>query len=166
MEATALREVQRPLKDRYRHDPAAAVITLCSSGVIGQEDVSCSVATGQALVRAGLHPATGGDGSAACSGDMLLHALVACAGVTLAAVASAWGIEVAGRVVAEGDLDVRGTLGVDREVPVGFRSIRLGFELASDAAPDELAAVLETTERCCVVLQTLTGGVPVSVERL
>src|SRR6476620_610665 len=136
MDAEALRSLQAPLKARYREDPGAAVVTLRAAGELG-EGVSCSVQTGRALVEAGLHPATGGDGALVCSGDMLLEALVACAGVTLGAVATSIGIAVdGGRVLAEGDLDFRGTLGVDREAPVGFRAIRLRFELETDASPE------------------------------
>jgi len=159
-----LREAQRPLKERYREEPDTARLTLRADGELGSEGVACSVDTGRALVEAGLHPASGGDGALACSGDMLLQALVACAGVTLRSVAVNRDLEVTGRVVAEGDLDFRGTLGVDRDAPVGFTAIRLRFELDSDATDDELDALLETTERYCVVYQTLAGGVPVAVE--
>jgi uncharacterized OsmC-like protein len=160
-----LREAQRPLKERYRESPDAGLLTLRADGELGAEEVSCSVETGRALVEAGLHPASGGDGALACSGDMLLQALVACAGVTLRSVAVNRGLEVSGRVVAEGDLDFRGTMGVDREAPVGFTAIRLRFELDSDASEEELDALLETTERYCVVYQTLAGGVPVKISR-
>jgi uncharacterized OsmC-like protein len=163
MDRDQLRAVQAPLKQGYRDDAGAALITLRADGALDDQEVACSVQTGRALVEAGLHPATGGDGSLACSGDMLLEALVACAGVTLRSVAVNRGIEVGGRVVAEGDLDFRGTLGVDRDAPVGFRAIRLRFELDSSAPPEDLAELIATTERYCVVLQTLTGGVPVSV---
>jgi uncharacterized OsmC-like protein len=150
-----LRTLQAPLKQRYRDDPEAAVVTLKASGTLG-EGISCSVETGRALHEAGLHPASGGDGSQLCSGDMLLEALAACAGVTLRAVATSLGIAVeGGRVLAEGDLDFRGTLGVDKEAPVGFREVRLRFELDTDAGEDELATLLRLTERYCVVLQTL-----------
>jgi uncharacterized OsmC-like protein len=149
-----LRAVQGPLKERYREEPGAARITLSAEGELG-EGVSCSVRTGQALVKAGLHPATGGDGLSACSGDMLLQALVACAGVTMGAVASSLGIEVAGSVRAEGDLDFRGTLAVDKQAPVGFSAIRLWFELDSAASEAELDTLLRLTERYCVVYQTL-----------
>jgi uncharacterized OsmC-like protein len=153
-----LRALQAPLKDRYKEEPEAALETLAASGSLG-EGVSCSVQTGRALAQAGLHPATGGDGSLLCSGDMLLEALVACAGVTLQAVATSLGIEVdSGNVRAEGDLDFRGTLGVDREAPVGFQSIRLSFDLETDADPEQLAALARLTERYCVVYQTLAGG--------
>jgi len=161
-----LREAQRPLKERYRKEPDTARLTLRADGELGSEGVACSVDTGRALVEAGLHPASGGDGALACSGDMLLQALVACAGVTLRSVAVNRDLEVTGRVVAEGDLDFRGTLGVDRDAPVGFTAIRLRFELDSDATDDELDALLETTERYCVVYQTLARGVPLEVSRV
>jgi uncharacterized OsmC-like protein len=157
-----LRELQGPIKERYREAPESAVVTLRADGDLDADAVSCSVQTGRALVEAGLHPASGGDGSLACSGDMLLQALVACAGVTLRSVAVNRGIEVTGRVLAEGDLDFRGTMGVDREAPVGFRSIRLRFELGVPEGED-LDALIRTTERYCVVLQTLTAAVPVEV---
>jgi uncharacterized OsmC-like protein len=155
MDQDQLRAVQGPLKDRYREEPQAALVTLAASGELG-EGVSCSVDTGRALAEAGLHPASGGDGTQLCSGDMLLEALVACAGVTMRAVATSLGIEVGGRVRAEGDLDFRGTLAVDREAPVGFSAIRLEFELESDASEEELATLLKLTERYCVVFQTLS----------
>jgi uncharacterized OsmC-like protein len=163
MSREELQALQSPLKDRYRDDPDAAVVTMTASGDVDATAVSCSVQTGRALVEAGLHPASGGDGTLACSGDMLLQALVACAGVTLKAVATNRDIPLVGaRVTAEGDLDFRGTLAVDREAPVGFREIRLSFELPS--VPDEeLATLLKLTERYCVVYQTLAGGVPVAV---
>jgi uncharacterized OsmC-like protein len=155
MDAPTLRAVQGPIKERYRTEPAAALVTLSAHGTIDDPNgLSCSVQTGQALVTAGLHPATGGDGSLACSGDMLLQALVACAGVTLRAVATATGI-----VSASGDLDFRGTLGVDREAPVGFSAIRLRFDLDSDATPEQLATLQKLTERYCVVYQTLAHAV-------
>jgi uncharacterized OsmC-like protein len=155
-DAQRLRAVQQPLKDAYREDPAAAVITLRADGELGDEGVSCSVETGRALTVAGLHPATGGDGSLACSGDMLLQALVACAGVTLRAVATSLGIAVAGGTVhAEGDLDFRGTLAVAKDAPVGFSSIRLSFDLDTGASAGELDTLLRLTERYCVVYQTL-----------
>jgi uncharacterized OsmC-like protein len=155
MEGQQLREIQAPLKERYREDPRAGLVTLRASGTLG-EGVSCSVQTGRALAEAGLHPASGGDGSLLCSGDMLLEALAACAGVTLRAVATSLGIAVEGGTVrAEGDLDFRGTLAVDREAPVGFSSIRLSFELDSDAEEEQMATLLKLTERYCVVLQTL-----------
>jgi len=150
-----LKALQAPLKQQYRDDPGAAVITLRARGSL-TEGISCSVETGQALVNAGLHPATGGDGSFACSGDMLLQALAACAGVTMSSVATARGIVLrGGTVFADGDLDFRGTLGVDREAPVGFTDIRLRFELDTDATEEQIADLLTTTERYCVVLQTL-----------
>ena len=155
MDASTLKEMQAPFKQRYREQPEAAVITLKAAGALG-ESVSCKVATGKALVEAGLHPATGGSGMQACSGDMLLEALVACAGVTLAAVATALEIPIrAGQVYAEGDLDFRGTLGVAKDAPVGFRDIRLSFELDTDASAGELATLQKLTERYCVVYQTL-----------
>lgn len=156
-----LKAVQAPIKDRYRSDPAAATITLTAEGGLG-DGISCSVQTGRALVEAGLHPGTGGDGSLACSGDMLLQALAACAGVTMRSVATSMGIDVAGTVHAEGDLDWRGTLAIDKETQVGFTGIRLRFDVDSAAGDDELATLLKLTERYCVVLQTLTGGVGVS----
>ena len=164
MDRAELQATQAPLKERYRDDPAAALVTLLAEGELG-EGIACSVETGRALVEAGLHPATGGTGLLACSGDMLLQALAACAGVTLGAVATALGIDVAGRVRAEGDLDFRGTLGVAKEegVPVGFREIRLTFELEQAASPEDLATLLRLTERYCVVYQTLAGGVPITV---
>ena len=165
MDSAELKSAQAPLKARYREDPAAALVTLRAEGRLGDEGVSCSVSTGRSLVEAGLHPATGGTGLLACSGDMLLEALVACAGVTLRAVATSLGLDVRGTVRAEGDLDFRGTLGVAKEeaVPVGFRSIRLRFELEHDEDEEAIAKLLELTERYCVVFQTLTGGVPVDV---
>jgi uncharacterized OsmC-like protein len=160
-----LREAQTPLKERYRNEPEAALVTLEASGELDADAIACSVATGRALVEAGLHPATGGTGTLACSGDMLLEALVACAGVTLRSVATSLEIPVAGTVRAEGDLDFRGTLGLLKsgEVPVGFREIRLRFELDADADEAKIEKLIELTERYCVVLQTLTGGVPVAV---
>jgi uncharacterized OsmC-like protein len=160
-----LRALQGPLKARYREDPDRALITLRAAGELDSQAVSCSVETGRALVEAGLHQASGGDGSLACSGDMLLEALVACAGVTLRAVAVNRGIDVGGRVIAEGDLDFRGTMGVDERAPVGFRAIRLRFELESAASPGDLDDLLSLTERYCVVYQTLTCGVPVAISR-
>lgn len=155
MDADELRRLQAPLKDRYRNDPASARVTLRADGTLG-DAVACNVQTAQALVQAGLHPATGGDGAAVCSGDMLLQALVACAGVTLRAVATATGIAVhGGRIRAEGDLDFRGTLGVAKDVPVGFRAIRLRFALDTDATPEQLDMLQRLTTRYCVVLQTL-----------
>jgi uncharacterized OsmC-like protein len=156
MDSAALRAAQQPLKDAYRDDPQQAVITLQAEGRLGDEEVSCSVSTGTAMAVAGLHPATGGDGSLACSGDMLLQALVACAGVTLRAVATSLQLSVAaGTVRAEGDLDFRGTLGVSKEAPVGFTSIRLSFDLDTDASDEQIASLLRLTERYCVVYQTL-----------
>jgi uncharacterized OsmC-like protein len=153
-----LRALQAPLKQRYQQDPATALVTLKAEGTLG-EGVTCRVETGRAIAEAGLHPATGGTGLALCSGDMLLEALVACAGVTLNAVATAIGVRVdAGRVRAEGDLDFRGTLGVSKEAPVGFRAIRLDFELDTTASAEELATLLKLTERYCVVLQTIRQG--------
>ena len=163
MDRDELRTVQAPLKKRYLEDGSTALLTLLADGELGAEGVSCSVETGRALVEAGLHPYSGGDGSLACSGDMLLQSLVACAGVTLRSVAVNRGVEVSGRVVAEGDLDFRGTMGVDRGAPVGFTAIRLRFELDAPTDEEEVAALLATTERYCVVYQTLAGGVPVSV---
>ena len=162
-----LRDLQRPLKERYGDDPEAARITLEAEGAL-DDDIACSVGTGQALVKAGLHPGTGGDGTLACSGDMLLQALAACAGVTMRSVATSMGIEVAGKIHAEGDLDWRGTLAVDKEAPVGFTAIRLRFELESDASDEELETLERLTERYCVVLQTLASsqGLSASVERL
>lgn len=162
MRAEQLRSVQGPLKERYSVAPEAALITLEASGSLDDHDVACRVETGRALAVAGLHPATGGDGSLACSGDMLLQALVACAGVTLRAVAVNRGIEVSGTIRASGHLDVRGTLGADRNVPVGFHSIRLEFQLDTDATTADLENLVATTERYCVVLQTLVGGVDVT----
>jgi uncharacterized OsmC-like protein len=153
-----LRTLQAPLKERYKVEPEAALVMLSATGELG-EGVACSVQTSRALAEAGLHPATGGDGSLLCSGDMLLEALVACAGVTLRAVSTSLGIDVrSGRVRAEGDLDFRGTLGVDRAAPVGFSDIRLSFDLDTDADEDQLATLQKLTERYCVVYQTLTGG--------
>lgn len=157
MDASTLRALQAPIKERYRGDPEAAVVTLRARGSLDDTAIACKVETGRALAVAGLHPATGGSGLELCSGDMLLEALVACAGVTLKAVATALGIELRGAVVtAEGDLDFRGTLGVSKEAPVGFRSIRLSFEVDSPAPPDMLDQLLKLTERYCVVFQTLT----------
>ena len=156
MESIELRELQAPLKERYRTQPAAALVTLRAQGRLGAEGLTCKVETGRAVVEAGLHPATGGDGLSACSGDMLLEALVACAGVTLSAVATALNISLRGGTVsAEGDLDFRGTLGVSREAPVGFRDIRLRFDLDTDAPADKVESLIKLTERYCVVYQTL-----------
>jgi uncharacterized OsmC-like protein len=157
MDRDHLRAVQEPLKQRYRDEPDAALVTLRAIGSLG-EGITCSVATGRALAEAGLHPASGGDGLSLCSGDMLLEALAACAGVTLRAVAVSLGVAVeSGRVYAEGDLDFRGTMAVSKESPVGFRSIRLRFELESDAADDQLDTLLRLTERYCVVYQTIAA---------
>jgi uncharacterized OsmC-like protein len=158
MQREELRAVQTPLKERYESEPEAALVTLSASGTLG-EGISCSVDTGRAIAAAGLHPASGGDGSLLCSGDMLLEALTACAGVTLQAVATSLGIAVdSGTVYAEGDLDFRGTLAVDRDAPVGFSAIRLSFELEAEASEEELATLLKLTERYCVVLQTLADS--------
>ena len=162
-----LREIQAPLKERYRAEPAAAEITLSATGTL-DEGISCSVQTGRALATAGLHPATGGDGALLCSGDMLLEALVACAGVTVRAVATSLELPVrGGTVTADGDLDFRGTLGVSKEAPVGFRAIRLRFDLDTDATHEQLDTLLRLTERYCVVLQTLAGApaLSTSIER-
>lgn len=162
--AEELRQLQTPIKERYRADPASATITLSASGKLDTAEIACSVDTGRALVKAGLHPATGGDGTFACSGDMLLEALVACAGVTLRAVATAMGITIHhGVVYADGDLDFRGTLGVDKAAPVGFRNIRLRFEVDCDADAESQATLLKLTERYCVVYQTLTQTPPITV---
>jgi uncharacterized OsmC-like protein len=163
MDATALKALQAPLKDRYRAEPEAAVITLKAEGRIG-EGVTCSLHAGKALVEAGLHPAAGGSGAHACSGDMLLEALVACAGVTLNAVATALGLEVRdARIRAEGDLDFRGTLGVAKDAPVGFRAIRLAFDIDGDLTEEQRATLMKLTERYCVVYQTLTTPPPIAV---
>jgi uncharacterized OsmC-like protein len=163
MKSRELKDLQRPLKERYREDPESAVVTLRASGAL-DEGVACSVETGRALAVAGLHPAAGGDGTALCSGDMLLEALVACAGVTLRSVATALDIDIRGGTVrAEGDLDFRGTLAVDRDAPVGFRAIRLGFALDTDTGDEDLATLLRLTERYCVVLQTLSSSPDLSV---
>jgi uncharacterized OsmC-like protein len=163
MKTEELKALQAPLKEKYQSDPSSAVVTLRARGR-AESGISCSVETGRALVKAGLHPATGGDGTLLCSGDMLLEALVACAGVTLRAVATAIGIELRdAHVIAEGDLDFRGTLGVSQEAPVGFRSIRLRFELDTDATDDQKATLLRLTERYCVVLQSLRRPSPVEV---
>ncbi|MEO0392283.1 MAG: OsmC family protein [Pseudomonadota bacterium] len=162
MQSDALRELQAPLKAQYKDDPEAAVITLKADGELDSDKIVCKVDTGKALVEAGLHPATGGNGLSACSGDMLLEALVACAGVTLKAVATALDLPVkGGQVKAEGDLDFRGTLGVDKEAPVGFRAIRLTFELDTTADEEQIATLLKLTERYCVVLQTLQAGLSI-----
>lgn len=162
MDAQSLKEMQAPLKQQYRERPESAVITLKAAGELG-EGLTCSVETGAALVVAGLHPATGGDGLSACSGDMLLQALVACAGVTVRAVATALGLALRGGTVrAEGDLDFRGTLGVVKDAAVGFRQIRLAFDLDADASEEQLATLLKLTERYCVVYQTLRSAPPTS----
>jgi len=164
MDAAELRATQAPIKERYKSDPAAAIITLKAKGSIENEGIACKVETGRALAVAGLHPASGGSGLELCSGDMLLEALVACAGVTLKSVATA--IEVplkTGNIIAEGDLDFRGTLGVDKEAPVGFAEIRLRFEVETDAPQDRLDLLSKLTERYCVVYQTIKNGPKVSV---
>ena len=164
MDSAELRAVQQPLKDAYREDPQQAVITLRARGQLDEQAIACAVDTGRALAVAGLHPATGGDGSLACSGDMLLQALVACAGVTLRAVAASLEIPVAGGTVrAEGDLDFRGTLAVAKEAPVGFSAIRLAFDLDTDASPEQLQTLIKLTERYCVVYQTLAHPARLSV---
>jgi len=163
MNSDTLRNIQAPLKENYRDNPAAALIVLKAEGKIG-ENLSCKVETGQALIEAGLHPATGGNGLQACSGDLLLQALVACAGVTLTVVATAIGVDIAnGSIRAEGDLDFRGTLGVSKEVPVGFQAIRLYFKLETTASADQLASLMKLTERYCVIYQTICKGVPVQI---
>jgi uncharacterized OsmC-like protein len=163
MDAASLKALQAPLKDKYREKPEAAVVTLKAEGRIG-EGVTCSVQTGKALVEAGLHPATGGSGVSACSGDMLLEALVACAGVTLGAVATALGLPVRdARIRAEGDLDFRGTLGVAKDAPVGFRDIRLAFEVEGDLTEEQRATLMKLTERYCVVYQTLRAAPPIAI---
>lgn len=164
MNTNELKNLQTPIKEKYKAEPGSALITLKAEGKIG-EGISCKVETGRALVEAGLHPATGGTGLLACSGDMLLEALVACAGVTLSAVATAIGVEItSGIVKAEGDLDFRGTLGVSKEAPVGFKNIRLRFNLNTHATEEQLASLSKLTERYCVVYQTLTRGVPVETK--
>jgi uncharacterized OsmC-like protein len=163
MESAELKELQAPIKAKYRDQPEAAVVTLEAQGSLG-EGVTCSVDTGRALVEAGLHPASGGNGLSACSGDMLLEALVACAGVTLSAVATALELDVReARIRAQGDLDFKGTLGVDKEAPVGFRDIRLGFEIEGELSDEQLATLLKLTERYCVVYQTLKSAPPIEV---
>ena len=165
MKAEELRAMQTPLKERYKEEPGAALITLKAQGRLG-EGVTCKVQTGKALVEAGLHPATGGDGLSVCSGDMLLEALAACAGVTLGAVATSIGVVLRDAVIrAEGDLDFRGTLGVSKEVPVGFQNIRLTFELDTDATDEQLATLIRLTERYCVVFQTLRQSPTLEVLR-
>jgi uncharacterized OsmC-like protein len=163
MDSAELKEMQAPIKARYRDDPGAAVVTLKAEGAIG-EGLSCSVETGRALIEAGLHPATGGSGLQACSGDMLLEALVACAGVTLKAVATALDLDVRdAKIRAEGDLDFRGTLGVEKAAPVGFRDIRLAFDIDGDLSDGQMATLLKLTERYCVVYQTLKSAPPIAV---
>jgi uncharacterized OsmC-like protein len=165
MNAAELKSLQAPIKDRYRNDPRAAMITLRAEGKIGQ-GVTCNVATGKALVEAGLHPATGGNGLSVCSGDMLLESLVACAGVTLRAVATALEIPLRDATIhAEGDLDFRGTLGVAKDAPVGFQNIRLRFELATDATEEQIATLLKLTERYCVVYQTLARSPKIEISQ-
>jgi uncharacterized OsmC-like protein len=169
MDSATLRAVQQPLKDACSTDPRQAVVTVRAQGELGEEQVSCSVATGKAMAVAGLHPASGGDGLLACSGDMLLQALVACAGVTLRAVGTSLQIPVrAGTVHAEGDLDFRGTLGVSKEAPVGFMSIRLSFDLDTDVSDEQIATLLRLTERYCVVYQTLAqpAGLSAAINRV
>jgi uncharacterized OsmC-like protein len=164
MNRDELQTAQAPLKERYREDSEAGVVTLRADGDLDSAAVACSVQTGRALVEAGLHPASGGDGSLACSGDMLLQALVACAGVTLRSVVVNREMPVdRGRVVAEGELDFRGTMGVDRDAPVGFRHIRLRFELDTSLSEQEIEQLIATTERYCVVYQTIARGVPVTI---
>ena len=166
MNAAELKELQTPIKARYRDDPDAAVITLKARGAIG-EGVTCSVETGRELVEAGLHPATGGTGLHACSGDMLLEALVACAGVTLNAVATALELDVQdARITAEGDLDFKGTLGIEKQAPVGFRDIRLSFDIDGDLTDEQLATLIKLTERYCVVYQTLKSSPPIDVSAI
>lgn len=163
MNADELRALQAPIKERYKQDPAAAMVTLRAQGRIG-EGIACRVDTGKALVEAGLHPATGGSGMQACSGDMLLEALVACAGVTLKAVATALQVPLRdAKLLAEGELDFRGTLGVAKDAPVGFREIRLRFELDTDASPEQRRKLIELTERYCVVMQTIRQAPPIKV---
>jgi uncharacterized OsmC-like protein len=163
MDAGQLKSIQTPLKEKYRSDPQSAVVTLRATG--RASGLSCKVETGKALVEAGLHPATGGDGTAACSGDMLLEALVACAGVTLRAVATSIGVDIGdAKVTAEGDLDFRGTLGVTKEAPVGFANIRLRFDIGGSATAEQKATLLKLTERYCVVLQTLRAAPPIAAE--
>jgi uncharacterized OsmC-like protein len=164
MDAAGLRAMQAPIKERYKSEPKAAFITLKAKGTLDDADIACKVETGRALAVAGLHPATGGSGLELCSGDMLLQALVACAGVTLKAVATALDIPLKfGAVAAEGDLDFRGTLGVAKDAPVGFAQIRLRFDLDSDAPQEKLDQLLKLTERYCVVYQTIKNGPPVAV---
>jgi len=166
MDATELKNLQAPLKEKYRNEPTAAIITLKAIGKIG-EGISCKIDTGRKLIEAGLHPATGGNGMLACSGDLLLEALAACAGVTVSAVATAIGIDIkSGTITAEGDLDFKGTLGVSKEVPVGFIAIRLSFKLDTNATDEQIQSLSKLTERYCVVYQTLTKGVQMETEFL
>jgi uncharacterized OsmC-like protein len=165
MNQQELRQVQAPIKARYREDPTSALVTMVAEGRLDEAEVACTVETAAGPVRAGLHPSAGGDGSFACSGDMLLQTLAACAGVTLRSVATAMEIAIGGRVRAEGDLDFRGTLGTDREVPVGFKAIRLIFELDAAIPEEKLDRLLELTERYCVVYQTLASGVTITTLR-
>jgi uncharacterized OsmC-like protein len=165
MDAGELRAMQAPIKDRYKNEPAAAFITLKAKGTLDDSNIACKVETGRALAVAGLHPATGGSGLELCSGDMLLEALVACAGVTLKAVATALDIPLkSGKVSAEGDLDFRGTLGVAKDAPVGFAKIRLRFDLDTEVPQEKLDQLLQLTERYCVVYQTIKGGLPVDLQ--
>jgi uncharacterized OsmC-like protein len=165
MDTNELRAMQAPIKEKYKADPSAAVVTLKARGTLDDSNIACKVETGRALAAAGLHPATGGSGLELCSGDMLLEALVACAGVTLKAVSTALDIPLrSGKVSAEGDLDFRGTLGVAKDAPVGFREIRLRFDLDTDAPQDRLDQLLKLTERYCVVYQTIKSGPPVEVK--
>lgn len=165
MDSSQLRSLQAPLKEQYLENPDSAKLTLRAGGSLGEDGITCRVDTGRQLAEAGLHPATGGDGTSLCSGDMLLESLVACAGVTLRAVATALEIPVrGGRVTAEGDLDFRGTLAVDRDAPIGIQSIRMHFQLDTDADDEQLATLVKLTERYCVVLQTLAQATEVSVE--
>ncbi len=164
MDANELRSLQAPIKERYRNDPGTAVVTLKANGTLDDANIACKLETGRLLATAGLHPASGGTGMELCSGDMLLEALVACAGVTVKAVATALEIPLkSGTVSAEGDVDFRGTLGVAKDAPVGFREIRLRFDLDSDAPQDKLDTLLKLTERYCVVYQTIKSGPPVAV---
>jgi uncharacterized OsmC-like protein len=164
MKSDDLRALQAPIKERYRQEPAAGIVTLSSRGELGREEVTCNVETGRALVEAGLHPATGGTGLAACSGNMLLDALVACAGVTLNAVATSMGIALrSAHVAADGDIDFRGTLGVAKDAPVGLTNIRVRFEFDTDASPEQVAKLATLTERYCVVYQTLRGNPGISM---
>ena len=163
MDTTSLRDAQGPLKQQYKDDPESAVVTLEADGELDGSGVACKVSTGRALAEAGLHPATGGDGTQLCSGDMLLEALVACAGVTMRAVATSMEMTVSGNVRAEGDLDFRGTLGVAKDAPVGFRDIRLSFAIDTDASEEQVATLIKLTERYCVVLQTIKGSANLDV---